>query len=121
MALDADGMSSSDVSLRDTHVEGEVRLLGANLGGHLSCSKGTKLINPGGYALNAEGCQLAYKWTRPQFNRIACSRERGCDSRKKATLPGKILTEMDLECAAALPSWNYYRLRKIREIFTFVD
>src|SRR5215211_1455780 len=53
-ALNAERMSASDVFLRDTHVEGEVRLVGANLRGQLSCDEGTKLINPGGSALSAD-------------------------------------------------------------------
>jgi uncharacterized protein YjbI with pentapeptide repeats len=54
-ALYADGMSASDIFLRDTHIEGDVRLVGANLSGKLSFSEGTKLINPDGLALGADG------------------------------------------------------------------
>jgi uncharacterized protein YjbI with pentapeptide repeats len=53
-ALNADAMSASDVSLEDAHIEGEVRLLGADLRGQLGCSEGTKLINPEDRALNAD-------------------------------------------------------------------
>jgi hypothetical protein len=35
--------------------------LGANISGNLNCSEGTTLINPSGYALNAEGCQVEHK------------------------------------------------------------
>src|SRR5215212_8652369 len=56
---------------------------------------------------------LTYNY-RGQFNRIACSRERGCDSSPVLSTLGRPWS-MDLECAAALPSWYYYRLRKIRE------
>jgi hypothetical protein len=52
-ALNGDGMSASGIYLIDTHVEGEVRLAGANISGQLHCSDGTKLINPEGRALNA--------------------------------------------------------------------
>jgi uncharacterized protein YjbI with pentapeptide repeats len=52
-ALSADGLSARGVVLEDTQVEGEVRLLGADLSGSLICREGTKLINPKGYALNA--------------------------------------------------------------------
>jgi hypothetical protein len=54
MALNAERMSASGVFLADTHVEGEVRLLGANIGGQLNCSGGTKLINPKSRALSAD-------------------------------------------------------------------
>jgi hypothetical protein len=53
-ALNADFMSASRMHLVDTHVEGEVILLGADISGQLTCKLGTKLINPGGYALNAD-------------------------------------------------------------------
>jgi uncharacterized protein YjbI with pentapeptide repeats len=53
-ALNADGMSARGVILHGTHIKGEMRLLGANLGGQLACREGTKLINPGGYALSAD-------------------------------------------------------------------
>jgi len=46
-------MSAGGVSLVGTHVEGEVRLLGATIDGQLACSEGTELINPGGYTLDA--------------------------------------------------------------------
>jgi uncharacterized protein YjbI with pentapeptide repeats len=58
VALMADGMSASVVFLENIRVEGEVRLVGANLGGEFGCREGTKLINPGGYALNAQGCRV---------------------------------------------------------------
>ena len=48
-------MSASGVFLADTHVKGEVRLLGANISGQLNCVEGTELINPEGTALNADG------------------------------------------------------------------
>jgi hypothetical protein len=54
-ALQADDMSASVVTLRDTHVEGAVRLVGANLSGEFSCREGTKLINPQGRAFQADG------------------------------------------------------------------
>jgi hypothetical protein len=41
-----------------THVEGETRFVGANIGVQLNCSGGTQLINPGGHALNADSCQV---------------------------------------------------------------
>jgi len=53
-ALSADGLSARGVVLEDTQVEGEVRLLGADLCGSLSCREGTRLINPKCRALNAE-------------------------------------------------------------------
>jgi hypothetical protein len=56
-ALNAEGISASGVSLADAHVEGEVRLLGANISGQLNC-EGTELINPGGNALMADSCQV---------------------------------------------------------------
>jgi hypothetical protein len=54
VALNAHLMSARDVYLRSTHVEGEVRLLAANLSRDLSCREGTKLSNPGGMALYAD-------------------------------------------------------------------
>src|SRR5215203_2503541 len=48
-------MSAAAVDLNNTHVEGEVRLLGANIGGQLNCREGTQLINPKGTALSADG------------------------------------------------------------------
>ena len=55
-ALNADGiMTQGDVNLRDGFsAEGEVRLLGANVGGDLSCAGG-RFHNPKGNALNADG------------------------------------------------------------------
>lgn len=35
-----------------------MNLIGADISGLLYCSEGTKLISPGGYALNAAGCQV---------------------------------------------------------------
>ena len=54
--LTADGLKTKgSVNLRKGFVaEGEVRLLGANVGGHLDCSDG-KFCNPGGHALIADG------------------------------------------------------------------
>jgi hypothetical protein len=52
-------MSASSIRLRDIHVEGEVNLFGANISGQLACREGTKLINPGGFALDATACQVA--------------------------------------------------------------
>ena len=54
--LDADGLVvKGDVHLRDGFAaDGEVSLLGANVGGDLACSGG-EFFNPGGYALNADG------------------------------------------------------------------
>ena len=54
--LHADGLKTEgDVHLRDGFsAEGEVRLLGANIGGNLSCTDG-KFHNPKGNALNADG------------------------------------------------------------------
>jgi uncharacterized protein YjbI with pentapeptide repeats len=57
-ALNAERMSAAAVDLNNTHVEGEVRLLGANIGGQLACNVGTELINPGGHALLADSCQV---------------------------------------------------------------
>jgi len=57
-ALNAERMSAAAVSLNNTHVDGEVRLLGANIGGQLNCREGTQLINPKGTALNADSCQV---------------------------------------------------------------
>ena len=37
-----------------------MRFLGANIGDQLDCSGGTELINPGGHALTAEGCQVGH-------------------------------------------------------------
>jgi hypothetical protein len=54
-ALNAERMSAAAVDLNNTHVEGEVRLLGANIGGQLNCREGTQLINPKGTALSADG------------------------------------------------------------------
>jgi uncharacterized protein YjbI with pentapeptide repeats len=53
-ALNAERMSAGGVFLIGTQVEGEVRLLGANIGGQLNCSGGTRLINPKGTALIAD-------------------------------------------------------------------
>ena len=50
--------SASGVVLADTHIKGEVRPLGANIGIQLICSGGAVLINPGGHALMADSCQL---------------------------------------------------------------
>ena len=57
-ALNAERMSAAAVSLNNTHVDGEVRLLGANIGGQLNCREGTQLVNPKGTALNADSCQV---------------------------------------------------------------
>jgi hypothetical protein len=58
-ALNAERMSASGIFLVGTHVEGEVRLLGANIGGQLNFYGGTELINPGGEALNADGASAS--------------------------------------------------------------
>jgi hypothetical protein len=58
-ALNAERMRASGVFLTDTRVKGEVRLLGANIGGQLSCKGGTRLINPEGKALNANGISVS--------------------------------------------------------------
>jgi hypothetical protein len=57
-ALNAECTSASGVFLADTHVKGEVRLLGANISGQLNCKGGTELINPGGHALMADSCRV---------------------------------------------------------------
>jgi len=55
-ALNADGISAGNVFLLGaTHVNGEVRLLGANIRHELACLEGTTLSSPGGEALNADG------------------------------------------------------------------
>jgi uncharacterized protein YjbI with pentapeptide repeats len=54
-ALNAERMSAAAVDLNNTHVEGAVRLLGANIGGQLACNVGTELLNPEGTAFNADG------------------------------------------------------------------
>jgi hypothetical protein len=57
-AVRAGFMSAGGVLLSDTHVEGEVRLGGADISGDLSFREGTKLINREGTALNAERCKV---------------------------------------------------------------
>ncbi|MGF1501165.1 MAG: hypothetical protein ACFBSD_05045 [Paracoccaceae bacterium] len=47
-------LTRSDFQLREAHVTGEIRLLGADLGGNLDCD-GAKLENPCGLAVNADG------------------------------------------------------------------
>jgi len=58
-AVAADGMRvEGDVFLGGGFTaEGEVRLLGAGIGGDLDCVKG-EFVNPGGYALNADGMEV---------------------------------------------------------------
>lgn len=58
-ALNAERMSASGIFLVGTHVEGEVRLLGANISGQLKCSGGTQLNNPKCTALNANGMSVS--------------------------------------------------------------
>jgi uncharacterized protein YjbI with pentapeptide repeats len=58
-ALNAERMSASGIFLVGTHVEGEVRLLGANISGQLKCSGGTQLSNPKCTALNANGMSVS--------------------------------------------------------------
>jgi urease gamma subunit len=52
--LVADAMSASAVFLRNTQIEGTVRLFGADITRGFNCSDGTRLINPGGDALVAD-------------------------------------------------------------------
>jgi hypothetical protein len=58
-AISADGLAvEGDVFLRDGfHAEGEVRLLGAEIGGLLDCQRGT-FVNPSGCALSADGINV---------------------------------------------------------------
>jgi uncharacterized protein YjbI with pentapeptide repeats len=58
-ALNAERMSASGIFLAGTHVEGEVRLLGANFSGQLNCRAGTRLINPKRTALSADGISVS--------------------------------------------------------------
>jgi len=58
-ALNAERMSASGIFLVGTHVEGEVRLLSANISGQLNCREGTKLSNPKRTALNADGMSVS--------------------------------------------------------------
>ncbi len=54
-AISADRLETKGpLFLRKCATAGEIRLLGAEIGGDLDCS-GAKLRNPGGYALNADG------------------------------------------------------------------
>ncbi len=57
--LAADGLSAKgDINMRNGFsAEGEVRLLGAYIGGSLDCSKG-RFQNPEGVALNADGLKV---------------------------------------------------------------
>jgi uncharacterized protein YjbI with pentapeptide repeats len=57
-ALNAERISASSVNLVGTHIEGQVRFAGANIGIQLGIAGGTELINPGGDALMAESCQI---------------------------------------------------------------
>jgi hypothetical protein len=58
-AIVADGLNvEGGVFLRNRyHAEGEVRLLGATIGGDLNAQGGT-FTNPGGYALHADGIEV---------------------------------------------------------------
>jgi hypothetical protein len=47
-------MSASSVLLRNTRVEGQVKLIGDKLSGPLTCDEGTELLNRGGIAIYAD-------------------------------------------------------------------
>ena len=59
IALFADRLNASTMFLLNTHVEGGVRLVGANIRGPLNCI-GAHLINPKGDALTGDGLQASF-------------------------------------------------------------
>src|SRR5207249_1723818 len=71
-SIDADGAKiDGNIFLRDHFkAAGEVRLLGATIGGNLECNHGAQLINPNpnGRALNADGVKInSYVFLRDGF------------------------------------------------------
>ncbi|QHQ37209.1 hypothetical protein [Algicella marina] len=70
-ALSADGLDAAGgVFLRGAHATGEVRLLGAKLGGNLECDGGTITAGESGSALNATECTVTgtFFWRSGKVN-----------------------------------------------------
>ncbi len=70
-----DSQSAGNVSIQGGFLaKGEVRLLGASIGGDLACSGG-RFRNPGGNALSADGCQVGgFVFLKDDFQSVGAVR-----------------------------------------------